>query len=142
MKTSDSGIALLKQFEGCELKAYRDSVGVLTIGYGHTGPDVHVGSIWTQQAADNQLKTDLEHFEHGVLNYVKVPLTQNQFDALVCLTYNIGLGNFGHSTLLRNLNAGNYQLAAEQFPVWCHAGGKTLKGLVKRREAEKELFLT
>ncbi|MGR2678743.1 lysozyme [Chromobacterium haemolyticum] len=141
MKTSANGIKLIQQFEGLRLKAYQDAVGVWTIGYGHTGPDVTPGLVITQAQADALLARDLSRFESGVTRLVQVPLNQNQFDALVCFSFNLGLGALQGSTLLRLLNAGDYAGAAAQFPRWNKAGGKVLPGLTRRRVAEQALFL-
>ncbi|OQS42352.1 lysozyme [Chromobacterium haemolyticum] len=141
MKTSANGIKLIQGFEGLSLKAYQDSVGVWTIGYGHTGPEVTLGLVITQAQADALLARDLSRFESGVTRLVQVPLNQNQFDALVCFSFNLGLGALQGSTLLRLLNAGDYAGAAGQFPRWNKAGGKELTGLTRRRVAEQALFL-
>ncbi|WP_043632630.1 lysozyme [Chromobacterium haemolyticum] len=141
MKTSANGIKLIQGFEGLRLKAYQDSVGIWTIGYGHTGPDVTPGMVITQAQADALLARDLNRFESGVTRLVQVPLNQNQFDALVCFSFNLGLGALQGSTLLRLLNAGDYAGAAAQFPRWNKAGGKELPGLTRRRAAEQALFL-
>lgn len=141
MKTSENGITLIQKSEGLRLKAYQDSVGVWTIGYGHTGSDVTPALVITQSQADALLARDLERFETGVARLVKVPLNQNQFDALVCFSYNLGLGSLQSSTLLRLLNAGDYAGAAGQFPRWDKAGGKVLPGLTRRRAAEQCLFM-
>lgn len=144
MKTSDRGIAIIKQHEGVRLTAYADPVGVLTIGYGHTSaagaPEVTRGMKITQAGADTILRQDLAKFERYVTDAVKVPLNQNEFDALVSWTFNLGPGNLRSSTLLRKLNAGDRAGAADEFLKWTKAGGKTLPGLVKRREAERALF--
>ncbi len=142
MNISNKGINLIKQFEGLELKAYKDSVGVLTIGYGSTGPHVTVGMTITESQAETLLKKDLSRFEKGVDDLVTVPLNQNQFDALVSFSFNLGLGNLKSSTLLRKLNSLDYIGAANEIPRWDKAGGKILKGLTRRRLAEKELFLS
>ncbi|POZ61943.1 lysozyme [Chromobacterium alticapitis] len=142
MQTSTNGINLIKQFEGLKLTAYQDSVGVWTIGYGHTGPDVKPGLTISNDQAEQLLRQDLARFEQGIGNQVKVAINQNQFDALVSFSYNLGLGNLQSSTLLRLLNQGDYQGAAGQFPLWDKAGGKVLPGLQKRRQAEQALFLT
>lgn len=142
LKTSQKGIDLIAQFEGCKTQAYYDIVGVLTIGYGHTGADVKKNMIITQEQAQTLLKSDLLRFETTVNHYVTVPLTQNQFDALVCFVYNVGSGNFSSSTLLKLLNAGNYVGAADQFVRWNKAGGQVVNGLTNRRLAEKQLFLS
>lgn len=142
MKISKKGLDLIKQFEGLELKAYKDSVGVVTIGYGSTGPHVSMGMVINQEQAESLLKQDVSRFEKGVSEIVKVPLNQNQFDALVSFSFNLGLGNLKSSTLLRKLNSLDYVGAANEFPRWNKAGGVVLKGLTRRREAEKALFLS
>lgn len=141
MKVSNNGINLVKHFEGLELKAYRDSVGILTIGYGHTHA-VKAGDVITGEQADAFLREDLQVAELNVNTNVKVKLTQGQFDALVSFVFNLGSGNFVKSTLIRKLNAGDYAGAADEFGRWVNAGGKKLPGLVKRRAAEREVFLT
>jgi len=141
MSREYTGFELTKQFEGCSLKAYRDIVGVLTIGYGHTGPDVHEGQEITQEQADHLLEVDLSGAILTVDLLVKVPISQNQFDALVDLTYNIGSGAFRGSTLLKLLNADHYLQAAYEFVKWDMADGKHIPGLLKRRAAEQALFM-
>ncbi len=147
MKTSDRGIALIKAHEGLRLEAYPDPAhgwSVPTIGFGHTSaagpPKVERGMKITEAGADAILRQDLAKFERYVLDAVKVPLNQNEFDALVSFTFNLGPGNLRSSTLLRKLNAGDRAGAADEFLKWTRAGGKTLPGLVKRREAERALF--
>lgn len=146
MQTSDKGIALIKQFEGCKLTAYQDSVGVWTIGYGWTQPvdgkPIRAGMTIKQETADRLLKTGLVSYESDVSRLVKVGLTQGQFDALVSFTYNLGSRSLSTSTLLRKLNAGDYAGAADEFLRWNKAGGKVLNGLTRRREAERALFLS
>ena len=142
MHVSDAGISLTKQCESCRLSAYQDLRGIWTIGYGHTGPDVHAGMVITQQEADALLAQDLEVAAEGVRRLVKVPLTQFQFDALVDFAFNLGVGSLERSTLLRLLNEGKYLLAGGQFPVWDHAGDKVVPGLLARRDAEQRLFFT
>ena len=137
---SDQGLALTEQFEGLQLTAYQDPVGVWTIGYGHTGNDVQPGLTITQEQASALLLQDVASAVAAVNRLVTVPLTQNQFDALVDFTFNVGQGNLASSTLLRELNAGNTAGAAAQFLVWVYAGGVQLPGLVKRRQAEAALF--
>lgn len=145
MTTSDVGVNLISGFEDTRFKAYDDSVGVWTIGTGTTvypnGVKVKKGDACTAEQAKTYFKHDLAKFEKTVNESVTVPLTQNQFDALVSLTYNIGSGAFNNSTLLKKLNKGDYQGAADQFLAWKKAGGKVLPGLVRRREAERALFL-
>ncbi|EMD5645384.1 lysozyme [Enterobacter hormaechei] len=146
MQTSDKGIALIKQFEGCKLTAYQDSVGVWTIGYGWTQPvdgkSIRAGMTIKQETAERLLKTGLVSYESDVSRLVKVGLTQGQFDALVSFTYNLGARSLSTSTLLRKLNAGDYAGAADEFLRWNKAGGKVLNGLTRRREAERALFLS
>ncbi|MFY7136524.1 lysozyme [Enterobacter cloacae complex sp. SYL001] len=146
MQTSEKGIALIKQFEGCKLTAYQDSVGVWTIGYGWTQPvdgkPVRAGMTIKQETAERLLKTGLVSYESDVSRLVKVGLTQGQFDALVSFTYNLGARSLSTSTLLRKLNAGDYAGSADEFLRWNKAGGKVLNGLTRRREAERALFLS
>ncbi|EOG8089777.1 TPA: lysozyme [Enterobacter roggenkampii] len=146
MQTSDKGIALIKQFEGCKLTAYQDSVGVWTIGYGWTKPvdgkPIRAGMTIKQETAERLLKTGLVSYENDVSRLVKVDLTQGQFDALVSFTYNLGARSLSTSTLLRKLNAGDYAGASDEFLRWNKAGGKVLNGLTRRREAERALFLS
>lgn len=146
MQTSDKGISLIKQFEGCKLTAYQDSVGVWTIGYGWTQPvdgkPIRAGMTIKQETAERLLKTGLVSYESDVSRLVKVGLTQGQFDALVSFTYNLGARSLSTSILLRKLNAGDYAGAADEFLRWNKAGGKVLSGLTRRREAERALFLS
>ncbi|WP_062936204.1 lysozyme [Enterobacter bugandensis] len=146
MQTSDKGIALIKQFEGCKLTAYQDSVGAWTIGYGWTQPvdgkPIRAGMTIKQETAERLLKTGLVSYESDVSRLVKVDLTQGQFDALVSFTYNLGARSLSTSTLLRKLNASDYAGAADEFLCWNKAGGKVLNGLARRREAERALFLS
>lgn len=144
MKTSDAGIGLIKKYEGRRLDAYQDSVGVWTIGYGHTNaagpPPVRPGDRISEIEAAEILRKDLKKYEKYVEELVTVPLKQNQFDALVSFCFNVGPGNLKKSTLLRKLNAGNYDEVPREFTKWTLAGGKELPGLVKRRRAEAEMF--
>jgi len=137
---SDNGLALTKSFEGLRLTAYQDCGGVWTIGYGHTGPDVHAGLTITEADADAWLRTDVSEAVTCVNRAVNVPITQNQFDALVDFCFNCGRGSLLQSTLLRKVNIGDFAGAAAQFALWDHAGGEVVEGLVKRRTAEAELF--
>ena len=139
MEMSRVGIELIKQFEGCRLKAYKDAVGVWTIGYGHT-VDVKEGIEISQHQAEVILEVDLREYEGYINKYVQVPLTQNQFDAFVSWVYNLGVGNLRSSTMLRVLNEGKYSEVPYQIKRWNKAGGKVLRGLVRRREAEADLF--
>ena len=140
MKTSNVGIELIKKYEGCVLKAYKCPSGVWTIGYGHTN-GVKSGMKITKTQAVNYLKQDLSIYEKAVTDYVKVPLNQNQFDALVSFSFNCGVGALKTSTLLQKLNSSDYNGAANEFPRWNKSNGKVLNGLVRRRQEEKELFL-
>ena len=140
MKTSSKGLDLVKQFEGCELTAYVCPAGVLTVGYGHTGSDVFSGQHISQADADELLVKDLERFERVVNKYVNVAIKQCQFDALVSFTFNCGEGAFRDSTLLRLLNAEDYEGAAGQFSRWVNGSNGPLPGLVRRRDAEEALF--
>mgnify|MGYP001309099867 FL=1 len=139
MKTSKEGIALLKKFEGCELQAYQDSVGVWTIGYGHT-KGVEEGLKITQQEAEVMLEEEMPEYEEYVQKYVTHPLEQHQFDALVCWTYNLGPNNLKNSTMLTVLNQGRLNDVPFEMQRWNKAGGEVLKGLVRRRKAESLLF--
>jgi lysozyme len=141
VKASETCIAFIKQFEGLRLDAYQCSAGVWTIGYGHTGKGVVPGVRIDEAEAEALLRYDVEKFERGVAELVTVPLSQNQFDALVCFAFNLGLGALRSSTLLRKLNDMDKLGAAEEFLRWVYAGGKKLKGLETRRQAERALFL-
>lgn len=139
MKTSNRGLMLIKHFEGLRLRAYRCSAGVWTLGYGHTS-GVSPDSEITKEEAEHLLRIDVRDAEACISAHVNVPLTQNQFDALVSFIFNLGCGHFSTSTLLRKLNHGNYSGAAEEFPRWVKAGGVIMPGLVHRREDERTLF--
>ena len=139
MKISQEGLALIKKFEGCELKAYHCAAGVPTIGYGSTH-GVTMDMEITQEEADELLMDDVSKFEEAVTRAVKVPLEQNQYDALVSWTFNLGPSNLSSSTMLRVLNEGNYEEVPAQIKRWNKAGGKVLQGLIRRREAEALLF--
>lgn len=150
LKTSQKGIELIKKFEGCKLTAYRDSVGVWTIGFGHT-KDVKAGMVITAEQAEQFLKDDVVYFENGVnklLKTLKTAVTQNQFDALISFAFNLGLGNLRKSTLAKKLyvmqqnDRDSVQAVADEFPRWNKAGGQVLTGLTNRRNAERALFLT
>jgi lysozyme len=140
MKTGDRGRTLIKEFEGRHLKAYQDPVGIWTIGFGHTGR-VKPGQVITPAEAEALLVLDLAHADACVNSNVSVAIAQAQFDALTSFVYNLGCGAFRRSTLLRLINAGEMQAAADQFPRWNKAGGNVLRGLTRRREAERRLFL-
>ena len=140
MKTSAEGLSLIKKFEGCELYAYQCSAGVWTIGYGHT-KDVEPGMQITKEDAEEMLVEELHEYESYINDFVTAPLSQNQFDALVSWVYNLGPANLKASTMLKVLNAGEYEDVPAQMKRWNKAGGKRLEGLIRRREAESLLFL-
>jgi lysozyme len=142
MTINQAGLSLLKSCEGCKLEAYQDSVGVWTIGYGHTGDDVTPDLVITQDEADALLLQDLAKFENGVTDLVKVQLNSNQFSALVVFSYNVGIGNLKSSLLLRCINSLHYSDAAPQFLRWNKAGGVVVAGLTTRREKERDLFIS
>lgn len=145
MKLSQRGIDLIKQFEGYSSKAYPDPATggePFTVGYGHTGKDVKPGMVITAEQAEKMLRDDVAKFESGVSALLKVTTTQAQFDAMVSLAYNIGLGNFSKSTLLRKHNEKCYSCAAGQFPVWNRAAGKVMNGLTRRRNAERDMYMS
>lgn len=144
-----AGLSLVKEFEGFEPKWYPDAAHgwkVPTIGYGHTDAAgnpkyaTNKSLVLSEADATDILRNDIQKYADAVSKAVKVPLNDNQFDALVSFTYNLGPGNLNKSTLLKKLNAGNYDGAANEFGKWVKAGGKTLNGLVRRRKAEAALF--
>ena len=141
MKISERGLALIKEFEGLRLKAYLDSVGVPTIGYGHTS-GVQMGDTCSPEQAEQWLKEDCTDAEDCVNFEVSFALTQNEFDALVSFVFNLGCGNFRKSTLRRKLLDGDHDGAALEFRRWDKAGGQVLDGLIRRRYAESKLFGT
>lgn len=140
MKTSAAGRAAIWGYEGFRANAYLCSAGVPTLGVGHTR-GVKMGMACTEQQAREWLAEDLADAETAVNALVKVPLSQDQFDALVSFVFNLGAENFKTSTLLKHLNAGRPLAAAGQFKLWCKAGGKVVNGLVKRRASEAETFI-
>lgn len=146
MKFSDNGLELLKQLEGFRAKPYADSGGKMTVGYGHLiVPGDGVGGnddVITTSKATELLSNDVSRTVGGVNNGVTSTITQNQFDALVIFAYNVGIGAFSKSTLLRMLNAGDVAGAAEQFLRWDKVNGVSVSGLHNRRVAEQKLFLT
>jgi len=141
MNTSEAGKNLIKRFEGVRLNAYLDSVKVPTIGVGHT-KGVRMGDIISPTQVDEFLTADLMEAERAIERNVSVPLNQAQFDALCSWTFNLGGGALSKSTLLKRLNAGDYDGAADEMLKWTMAGNRVLDGLVKRRTAERMLFLT
>ena len=145
MKINKKGIALMHHFEGCELEAYLCPAKIPTIGWGNTryedGNPVNMGDKITQERADELFENILNTFAVGVKKLVKSNINENQFSALVCFAYNVGLGNLQKSTLLRVLNANPNDLEIRnQFMRWNKAGGKVLNGLTRRRQAEADLY--
>lgn len=137
---SEEGLALTKRFEGLRLTAYQDLRGIWTIGYGHTGPDVHTELCITEADAEALLEADLSKAVACVNRLVTTPVAQNQFDALVDFAFNLGCSALSRSTLLAHINAGDFAAAAGEFLRWDHAGDRTLPGLRRRRRAEVEMF--
>ena len=147
MKLSDNGFNLLAELEGVVLHPYKDSAGIPTIGIGSTyyedGTKVTMkDKAITKERAIQLAKNVVKSFEARVNKSIVVPMTQNQFDAMVLLCYNIGESGFARSSVVKNFNAGNLQKAADSFLLWNKAGGVVSKGLTNRREKERELFLT
>lgn len=144
MKLSKNGADVAHYFESCKLAAYPDPGSKdgkpWTIGWGHTGPEVVKGLVWTQEQADAAFLVDITSFESAATGLIKVPLTQGQFDALVLFAYNVGSKALETSTLLRKLNSGDYDGAALEFRRWNRNDGKTMRGLTRRRAAEECLF--
>jgi lysozyme len=141
MQLAGPGTRLIQSFEKCALRSYQDSGGVWTIGWGHTGSEVHEGMTCTVDQADTWFTADVQQAVRAVNESVHAPLTQNQFDALVAFTYNVGAGAEQHSTLVRLLNAGHVAEAANEFLKWSHVNGQVSAGLLRRRTAEQSLFL-
>ena len=139
MKISQTGIDLIKKWEGMETEAYQDSVGVWTIGYGHT-KTAKKGMRITPDQAELLLKDELAEYEGYINRYVTVDLRQCEFDALVSWVYNLGPSNLQSSTMLKVLNAGKYNEVPYQMKRWNRAGGKVLNGLTRRRADEARLF--
>ena len=147
MIVNQRAIELIKQWEGCKLTAYQDVAGVWTIGYGTTanagvGIEPHEGMTITELEATKLLHKTIDNFAPAVFSRITVPVTANEFGACLSLAYNIGLGAFAKSTVLRELNKGNKAGASAAFHMWNKAGGKVVKGLAARRDAEIELFLS
>lgn len=138
---STEGYKLIKHYEGLRLKAYQCAAGVWTIGYGHTAK-VKKSDTITEYEADRLLQEDVKESYNVVNSVVKVPMTQGQFDAMTSFVFNLGSGAFKASTLLKKVNREDYVGASQEFSRWVFAGNKKLPGLVKRREAERIMFLT
>ena len=144
IELTQSCVQLIERDEGCVLHAYPDpGTGgePWTIGYGHTGPDVYPGRFITQTTAEALLEQDLTKFEEGVNEAITGDCNDNQFSAMVSLAFNIGLGGFRASSVLRFHNAGDYAKAADAFLLWDKSGGRVLPGLIRRRRQERELYL-
>jgi len=139
MKISDEGLELIKKFEGCETKAYQDSVGVWTIGYGHT-KNVKENDEISEDYAMSMLKEEIVEYEQYIENLIDISLSQCEFDALCSWVYNLGPTNLKESTLLKELNHANFERVPDEIKRWNKAGGKVLDGLKRRREAEALLF--
>jgi lysozyme len=143
---NQAGIDLIKRWEGCKLKAYKDVAGIWTVGYGLTsgagfievGPD----TVLTQEEADWYLEKVVDDFASKISPMITAPINENQFAAFVSLAYNIGVGAFQKSSALRRFNAGQIMEVPAAMRMWKKAGGKVVQGLVNRREAEVKLFLT
>lgn len=140
MHVSKNGIAFIREHEGCKLTAYKDGGSVLTIGVGHTGKDVHAGQTISQFEADELLEMDLE--DHDITPLLGgCQTSQNQFDAMTSLAFNIGMERFRNSTVLKRHKLGNFIGAANAFLLWHFDNGKPVEGLSRRREAERKLYL-
>jgi GH24 family phage-related lysozyme (muramidase) len=143
MKTSPIGVALIKKFEGLRTTSYKDVGGVWTVGYGSTGPEIGPDLVITEKRASELLEQDIRTAEKGVLDALKVPVNQNEFDALVSFAFNVGVNAFKSSTLCKLLNDGATEsTVAAEFSRWINVEGKPNEGLKKRRQAEKQLFLS
>jgi lysozyme len=142
MQLGAKGKTLIQSFETIRLKAYQDQHGIFTCGWGHTGPDVNAYTVCTMEQADAWFLTDTENAVRATNHVVTIPLTQNEFDALVSFTFNVGVGAEAHSTLIKLLNTGtNNVTVGDQFLVWNHVEGVANLGLTRRRCAERALFL-
>lgn len=146
MKMTEEGLALIKRFEGLRLDAYRDAVGVWTIGYGHTSmagaPQVHAGLRISEAEAHEILARDVEVFAQGVRELLVVELSNQQFSALVSFAYNVGLGGLKRSSVLAAVNNREFDAVPRRLSLWTKAGGRVLPGLVRRRAAEGALFMS
>jgi lysozyme len=146
MELNQASIDLIKSFEGWRANAYKDAVGVWTIGYGHTSaagaPKVTAGMKISLAEGEEMLRRDLKKYADAISSQVKVPLNPNQYGALVSWCYNVGPGNTGKSTLIKKLNKGDYKAVPSELAKWNKAGGKVLAGLTRRRKAEGDLFQT
>jgi lysozyme len=146
MKTSQRGIDLIKYFEGVRYRPYRCAAGLWTVGVGHligNGKSLppEYNRTFTKEEVDALLIRDLTRFERGIGMYIKVPLRQSEFDALCSFSFNLGLGTLQRSTLRQKINRFDKKGAAENLLKYCRAGGKIIKGLQTRRQAEYKMFL-
>ena len=141
MKLGAAGKTLIQSFEKLALVAYKDQGGVWTIGWGHTGPEAFEGATCSPAQADAWFDTDIRRAVNATNHSLDVALNQNQFDALVAFTYNVGVGAEAHSALLRLVNGHHFDAAALEFGKWNHVAGQVSAGLTRRREAERELFV-
>lgn len=141
LKTNQAGLTLIKSFESLSLDAYKCPAGIWTVGYGHTGEDVYEGIQITEEDAETLLQSDLCDAEAAVNDCVSININGNQFSSLVSFVFNCGAYAFRKSTLLKKINAGDKYGAADEFLRWSKAGGRVLKGLLRRREAERALFM-
>lgn len=137
-----AGAGTISHFEGKSNKTYLDPVNILTSCYGHTGPELRKNQVFTDDQCLDQLADDLKEHDVGMMSSIKVPINDNQHAAFLSFTYNLGVGAFKSSTLLKKLNSGDYEGACNELPRWNKADGKVLKGLVDRREAERQMCLT
>lgn len=144
MTLSDDGVAVAHHYESCRLEAYPDpgskDGNPWTIGWGHTGPEVVKGLVWTQQKADDTFRVDVGSVERDVLEQLKVKVTQGQFDALVLFVYNVGANAFFKSTMRYMINNGDFEGAVKEFARWNKNDGRAMKGLTRRRASEAALF--
>lgn len=143
MWASDNAGKLIREFEGCRLASYLCPAGKWTLGWGATGEDIKPGMKWTQAQADQRLAADIARFARGVTALVGIsPTTRNQFDAMVCFAFNVGLGEDGlkGSTLLKLHKAGRFAAAADEFGKWIYSKGQPIQGLIRRRAAERALY--
>ena len=141
MKITSAGLSIIKEFEGFRANAYRDPVGIWTIGYGFT-KGVKQGDTITRAEAEIRLRRELVEYERGVERATKGHATQPQFDALVSFAFNVGVAGMARSTVIKRHNEGDHQAAARAFGLWNRAGGRELPGLTRRRAAESALYLT
>jgi lysozyme len=141
MPAIDLAAPFVRKFEGCQLQAYADEGGKLTIGVGHCGPEVHEGLIWTDYQAEQAFLADLKHALNEAQKAVVVGLTDKQWAAIISFVFNLGAGSFRNSTLCQFINQHKFIEAAKEFTRWCRVDGREDKGLLRRRFSEAALFL-